>query len=48
MSYQRYALYVAPPADSDLWRFGCEVIGRDALTGDSLEGFAPEGHEPEA
>ena len=48
MSSRRYALYVAPPTDSDLWRFGCEVIGRDALTGDALEGFAPEGHEPEA
>lgn len=30
----RYALYLAPPPDSDLWRFGCDVIGRDAKTGE--------------
>jgi Protein of unknown function (DUF1045) len=38
----RYALYLAPPPESELWRFGCDVIGRDALTGASREGFAPE------
>lgn len=48
MSYRRYALYITPPPESDLWRFGCEVIGRDALTGNLREGFAPEGYEPEA
>jgi hypothetical protein len=48
MSYRRYALYLTPPPESNLWRFGCDVIGRDALTGDSCEGFAPEGHELEA
>ena len=48
MSYRRYALYLTPSAESDLWRFGCDVIGRDALTGELREGFAPEGHELEA
>jgi hypothetical protein len=42
----RYALYLAPPPESDLWRFGCDVIGRDALAGASREGFAPEGYTP--
>ncbi len=48
MTNLRYALYLAPPPDSDLWRFGCDVIGRDAATGLEIEGFAPEGHTPEA
>ena len=48
LSYRRYALYLTPPPESDLWRFGCDVIGRDALTGDLRAGFAPEGHELEA
>lgn len=30
---KRYAIYAAPDAGSDLWRFGCSVIGYDALTG---------------
>ena len=42
----RYALYLAPPPDSDLWRFGCNVIGRDAKTGASCDGFALEGYPP--
>jgi hypothetical protein len=42
----RYALYLTPPPDSDLWRFGCDVIGRDALTGASWEGFSLEGYPP--
>jgi hypothetical protein len=40
----RYALYLTPPSDSDLWRFGCDVIGRDALSGASCEGFSLEGY----
>jgi hypothetical protein len=48
MTPSRYALYLTPLPDSDLWRFGCDVVGRDALTGQSCEGFAPEGHEIEA
>ena len=42
----RYALYLAPPPESDLSRFGCDVIGRDALTGASRFGFALEGYSP--
>lgn len=44
----RYALHLAPPPESELWRFGCDVIGRDALTGVSREGFAVEGYAPGA
>lgn len=44
----RYALYLAPPPESDLWRFGCNVIGRDARTGAYCEGVTPEGYLPEA
>ena len=44
----RYALYLTPPPDSDLWRFGCDVIGRDALTGASCEGFSLEAYPPDA
>jgi hypothetical protein len=47
-SQLRYALYLAPPPESDLWRFGCDVIGRDAGTGASCDGFAPEGYPPDA
>jgi hypothetical protein len=44
----RYALYLAPPPESDLWRFGCDVIGRDARTGASRVGFALEGYPPDS
>jgi len=44
----RYALYLAPPPESDLWRFGCDVIGRDALAGAHRDGFALEGYSPGA
>jgi Protein of unknown function (DUF1045) len=44
----RYALYLAPPPDSDLWRFGCNVIGRDAKTGASRDGFSLEGYPPDS
>jgi uncharacterized protein DUF1045 len=44
----RYALYLTPPPDSDLWRFGCDVIGRDALTGAPCEGFSLETYPPDA
>lgn len=30
---RRYAVYLAPPADSALWRFGSAVLGYDAETG---------------
>lgn len=48
MTHSRYALYLTPPPDSDLWRFGCDIIGRDAATGGLRDGFAPEGYELEA
>ncbi len=48
MSHSRYALYLTPPLDGDLWKFGCDVIGRDAATGADLEGFAPDGHDPQS
>lgn len=44
----RYALYLTPPPDSDLWRFGCDVIGRDPLVGASREGFSLEGYPPDS
>jgi Protein of unknown function (DUF1045) len=47
MTSLRYALYLTPPPESDLWRFGCEMIGRDAATGVFREDFAPEGYTPE-
>jgi Protein of unknown function (DUF1045) len=47
-NYFRYALYLTPPPDSDLWRFGCDVIGRDALTGAPCDGFSLEAYTPDA
>jgi hypothetical protein len=44
----RYALCLAPPPDSDLWRFGCDVIGRDAKTGAPCDGFWLEGYPPDS
>jgi Protein of unknown function (DUF1045) len=48
MGHSRYAVYLTPPLGSDLWKFGCDVIGRDPTTGEDLEGFAPEGHSPDS
>jgi hypothetical protein len=48
ISHSRYALYLTPPLGGDLWKFGCDVVGRDASTGRDLEGYAPEGHSPES
>jgi len=39
----RYAIYLAPPPESALWRFGSAVVGRDAASGETLSSFAPEG-----
>ncbi len=39
----RYAVYLAPAPASALWRFGCDVLGRDALTGEQGAGFAIDG-----
>ncbi len=41
----RYAIYLAPAPDSALWRFGSEVIGRDAATGAEISSFAPHGFD---
>lgn len=43
----RYAIYLAPPPDSALWRFGSDVIGRDA-TGAPTSPFAPDGFDAPA
>jgi 2'-5' RNA ligase len=43
----RFAVYLAPPPSSDLGRFGSRVLGRDADSGESVEGFVPEGYDAE-
>lgn len=43
----RYAIYLAPPADSALWRFGCSWLGRDPETGEDLPQPAVAGLTPE-
>jgi 2'-5' RNA ligase len=43
----RYAIYLAPPPDSAFWRFGSDVIGRDAATGAQSTSFALEGLDAE-
>jgi 2'-5' RNA ligase len=40
---RRYAVYLAPPPTSALGRFGCDALGRDAVTGESRSGFAVDG-----
>lgn len=47
MTGARYAIYLAPPPTSELWRFGSRVLGRDAASGEALHGYAPEGLDPE-
>jgi 2'-5' RNA ligase len=41
----RYAVYLAPPPESALWRFGSAVVGRDAASGEARSGFAPKGFD---
>jgi len=41
----RYALYVAPPAPSPLWRFGSAVLGYDAEAGRDVPQLVPEGFD---
>ena len=43
MTPLRYAVYLAPPPESALWRFGSAVVGRDAASGEARSGFAPDG-----
>jgi 2'-5' RNA ligase len=42
-SQARYAIYLAPPPASALWRFGSRVLGYDAATGENIGGYAPVG-----
>ncbi|MBX3536290.1 MAG: DUF1045 domain-containing protein [Chelatococcus sp.] len=39
----RYAVYVAPAADSALWRFGSAVLGYDAENGEDVSQLVPAG-----
>ena len=48
MNPLRYAVYLAPPPESALWRFGSAVVGRDAASGESRLGFAPDGYDAAA
>ncbi len=48
MSAPRYALYYAPAVDSPLWRFGCAVLGYDAVTGDDAPFLPLPGCDPES
>jgi len=48
MTLPRCAVFLAPPPESALWRFGSDVVGRDAATGERRRGFAPEGFDAEA
>jgi len=41
----RWAVYLAPPPESALWRFGCDVIGRDAASGERRMGYASDGFD---
>jgi hypothetical protein len=45
MNPLRYAVYLAPPPESALWRFGSAVVGRDAASGEAQSGFAPDGFD---
>ena len=46
-SWNRYALYFAPAADSALWRFGCETLGYDGASGADVPQWCPPGFTPE-
>jgi 2'-5' RNA ligase len=48
MTPLRYAVYLAPPPESALWRFGSAVVGRDAASGEARPGFAPAGFDAAA
>jgi hypothetical protein len=48
MTPLRYAVYLAPPPESALWRFGSAVVGRDAASGETRLGFAPDGFDAAA
>ena len=44
----RYGLYLAPPAHSDLWAFGCGVLGYDAQSGADVPQIVPPSQDPAA
>lgn len=44
----RYAIYFAPGFDTALWRFGCETLGRDALSGQAMASRPVAGLSPSA
>lgn len=44
----RYAVYLAPAPTSALWRFGCDMLGRDAANGERSSPFAVDGIDAEA
>ena len=48
MTPLRYAVYLAPPPESALWRFGSAVVGRDAASGEARPGFTPAGFDAAA
>jgi 2'-5' RNA ligase len=48
MTEPRYAIYLAPGPDTALWSFGSRVLGYDAASGDSIEGFSLPGFDPAA
>jgi hypothetical protein len=47
MTAHRYAIYIAPAPETPLWRFGSQVLGHDAATGEELAGFELPGFTAE-
>jgi hypothetical protein len=43
----RYAVYIAPPRDSALWRFGSAILGYDAESGADMAQRVPAGIDAE-
>lgn len=48
MNQARYAIYAAPHPDSALWRFGSDVLGYDAATGQETGSLALAGRDAAA
>jgi len=42
----RYAIYLAPPPDSDIWRRACAWLGRDAALDAEVPFAGPPGFDP--
>jgi hypothetical protein len=47
MTAHRHAIYIAPAPETALWRFGSQVLGRDAATGEEMPGFELPGLTPD-